>query len=502
MQTCLVTGATGYVGGRLVPKLLDLGYTVKAASRSLHKLEARPWANHTQLTLVPMDAFDYPSVLSALQGCDVAYYFIHSMSREHKDFIAADKQAAHVFAKAATEAGIKRIIYLGGLGPGPVEHNLSPHLASRHEVGTILQSGQVPVTILRAAMIIGSGSASFEILRYLVERLPVMLAPKWVYTQTQPIAIRNVLNYLTGCLEQNATIGETFDIGGPDVLTYLDLMHLYAQEAKLPKRFVIPIPFFTPTISAYWIHFVTPVHAALARPLAEGLRNITICHENRIQPLIPQNLYSCQRAIHLALERYMNHEVPTRWTDAGKLPPPESIYPGDPNWSGGLVYIDKRSMTVESSLSHIWNPIIRIGGERGWYYGNFLWHLRGIMDLFFGGVGLGRGRRHPDSVQVGDALDFWRVLDVQLEKRLFLKAEMQIPGDAFLEFTLKPMAEGQVEVTQTARFAPKGLMGIAYWFAVTPLHHFIFTGMLTGIAKAEQIPIIKGPVFHAKGSTK
>ena len=487
----LVTGATGYVGGRLVPRLLASGYRVRAAARSLKKLQSRPWANDANLDCVYADVFNLDSLDKALNGCDAAYYLVHSMGPEHEDFSKADKEAAHIFLAAAEKHHLKQIIYLGGLGES--NPSLSKHLASRAEVGNILRQGTVPVTTLRAAMIIGSGSASFEILRYLVERLPIMVTPKWVFTATQPIAIKNVIHYLIGCLECEATKGDTFDIGGPDIVNYRNLMEIYAEEVGLARRLIIPVPFFTPKLSSYWIHFVTPVGKSIARPLTEGLRNETICRENHIQKLIPQTLVSYREAIHLALERYRNHEIETHWTDAGLLPPLETIYPGDPSWSGGTVYLDCRSMLVEGNLKEVWGPIVGIGGEHGWYYGNALWQLRGIMDLFFGGVGLKRGRRDPDKVNTGDALDFWRVVDVVEDKRLFLRAEMRLPGDAYLEFKLKQLDNNQVEVTQTARFAPKGLLGILYWYAVTPLHHFVFNGMLNGIAKAGKIAVIIPP---------
>jgi uncharacterized protein YbjT (DUF2867 family) len=438
-----------------------------------------------------MDIFDEAQVAEALRDCKVAYYLIHSMNPDHRDFSEADKQAAAIFIRVAEHCHLEQIIYLGGLGEDIP--SLSKHLRSRSEVGIILSSGKVPVTTLRAAMIIGSGSASFEILRYLVERLPVMITPKWVYTPTQPIAIRNVLHYLTGCVNNPQTLGKTFDIGGPDRLTYKELMAIYAEEAGLAKRLVIPVPFFTPGLSSYWIHFITPVGAAIARPLAEGLKNPTVCREDAIQEIIPQPLVSCREAIQLALERHRQHQVETHWTDAGWIPPPETIYPGDPHWSGGTVYLDRRSIQIEASIEEIWKPIIRIGGETGWYYGNALWKIRGLMDLLFGGVGLRRGRRDLEALKPGDALDFWRVVDLVPGKRLFLKAEMRLPGEAYLEFELKELAPNRTELVQSARFAPKGLPGIGYWVAVSPLHHFVFNGMLNCIAHASGKWVLKGP---------
>ncbi|MEM0951027.1 MAG: SDR family oxidoreductase [Cyanobacteria bacterium P01_H01_bin.74] len=496
----LVTGATGYVGGRLITRLLKQGLTVRAAGRSLEKLKSRPWATASQIMLAEMDVFDETTMVAALKDVEIAYYMIHSMNPENKGFAAQDKKAAENFISAAKKTGLKRIIYLGGLGDDNA--NLSSHLQSRREVENILRSSSIPVTIFRAAMIIGSGSASFEILRYLVDRLPVMLTPKWVHTPTQPIAIANVLTYLTECLDKPETIDQTFDIGGAERLDYEALMSIYAEEAGLQKRFIIPVPVFSPNISSYWIHFITPVHASIARPLAEGLKNPTVCTETRIRDIIPQELYTPREAIHRALDRIKNHQVETHWTDAGYLPPPAYVYPGDPDWSGGTVYKDIRSIELYCQPDDLWDPIIKIGGETGWYYGDWLWHLRGILDLFFGGIGLRGGRRDPNVVHSGDALDFWRVITAEPGKRLTLLAEMKVPGEAFLTFALKKRAgdrdgEDVTVLTQKAVFAPKGLTGILYWYAVTPLHHFIFNGMLNGIAKASQHKKKCGPYVNA-----
>jgi uncharacterized protein YbjT (DUF2867 family) len=312
-QPVLVTGSTGYVGGRLVPQLLSSGHRVRVLGRSLAKIQSRPWAANPLLEMAQADALDLESLEKAARGCWAAFYLVHSMSARHKDFAEADRKAAVNMAKAASEAGMERIIYLGGLGEET--DSLSEHLKSRTEVARILQSGKVPTTFLRAAMILGSGSASFEILRYLAERLPVMITPRWVRNPVQPIAIRNVLNYLQGCLENAETTGATFDIGGPDVLTYHRLLELYAEEAGLARRWIIPVPFLTPRLSSLWIHLVTPVPAYIARPLTEGLRNPVVCREDRIRSLISQNLMGCRETIRLALGRIRNQCVETCWTD-------------------------------------------------------------------------------------------------------------------------------------------------------------------------------------------
>lgn len=487
----LVTGATGYVGGRLIPLLLEAGYRVRAAGRSLEKLAGRTWACHPRAEIVAADVMDPISLAGAADGCRAAYYLVHSMLSGKSRFADADRQAALNMAAAAAAAGMERIIYLGGLSENP--EPASKHLRSRLEVGRILQAGPVPATHLRTPVILGSGSASFEILRYLVDRLPVMITPRWLRSRNQPIAIRNVLGYLVGCLEHPETVGQTFDIGGPEILTYQDLLHLYAREAGLRRRLIFPVPVLTPKLSAYWIHFITPVPAAIARPLAEGLTSAAVCTETRIRELIPQELLTCREAIRLTLERMAQERVDTCWMDAGAIVAPEWARCGDADWAGGTILQCGYDVELRASAARVWGPVQRIGGCTGWYHADFLWRLRGLLDRLAGGVGLRRGRRHPERIAAGDALDFWRVLEVDAGRRLLLLAEMKTPGEALLDIQINPTRAGRTELRLLSRFLPRGLAGILYWYALYPFHEWVFYGMLAAIARSIGRPITRGP---------
>jgi hypothetical protein len=348
-------------------------------------------------------------------------------------------------------------------------------------------------------MILGSGSASFEILRYLVERLPVMITPRWVRNPVQPIAIRNVLGYLQGCLENGETTGGTFDIGGPDILTYQHLMEIYAEEAGLARRWIVPVPVLTPRLSSYWIHLVTPVPASMARPLTEGLRNPVVCREHRIRSLVPQPLLTCRDAIRLALGRTRSRCVDSCWSDAGQTPVPEWVHCGDAPYSGGDILEAGYRVVLEATPAEVWKPLVRIGGPTGWYGADFLWALRGAMDRLAGGIGLRRGRRDPVRLFTGDAVDFFRVLEAEEPIHLHLLAEMRLPGEASLEFSLVPLREGRTELRQLSRFAPRGLLGLLYWYVLYPFHQWIFRGMLQGIAAAAGKPVIQGPDRFAPG---
>lgn len=482
----LVTGASGYIGGRLVPRLLAAGHRVRCLARSPRKLEGRPWAADPRVEIVAGDVAETDGLTDAMRGCTAAYYLVHSMMAG-ADYAERDRRLARSFAAAAEAAGLSRIVYLGGLGE--TGENLSEHLASRREVEAALASGRVPLTVLRAAMIIGSGSASFEILRYLTERLPVMITPRWVDTECQPIAVRDVLDYLVACLEQPETAGRTLDIGGTDVLSYRQLMQITARALGLPPRVILPVPILTPRLSSLWIHLVTPLSHRIARPLAEGLRNTVVCRNDDARRLMPKPLLGAGDAIALAVGKVLSGEVETSWSDAGTMP-------GDPHWAGGTLIEDRRSVELQAGPAAVFRAVCRIGGGNGWYAADFLWRVRGFLDRLVGGPGLRRGRRDPENVGYGDALDFWRVTGIEPDRRLELRAEMKLPGVAVLEFAIEPTAERRaaVRLTQTARFQPAGLAGLLYWYAILPLHGIVFRGMLRGIQRAvEAEPRPAGP---------
>jgi len=491
-EPVLVTGSTGYVGGRLIPQLLQAGYRVRALGRSLAKLRCRPWANHPLVELAQGDVLDLPSLRQATQGCWAAFYLVHSMIAAPGAYRETDRRAAGNMVDAAAAAGLDRLIYLGGLGEAD-DPNLSAHLRSRTEVALILQAGPVPATFLRAAMILGSGSASFEILRYLVDRLPVMVTPAWVRNPVQPIAISNVLNYLQGCLEHDEVRGQTFDIGGPEVLTYEQLFRIYAQEAGLPRRLIIPVPVLTPRLSSLWIHLITPVPAAIARPLAEGLRNPVVCRDTRIRGIIPQELLDCRQTIRRALDKIKMQQVDTCWMDAGAAVPPEWVTCGDAPYAGGTILECGYKVRLQATPEEVWQPLISMGGDQGYYFGTVLWKLRGWFDRLIGGIGFRGGRRHPTQLRVGDALDFWRVLTVEENRRLVLLAEMKLPGEAILEFTLQPLGDDLMELRQLARYLPRGLGGLLYWYSLYPLHEYVYGGMLRALARQVGRPLVSGP---------
>ncbi|MFI4896392.1 MAG: SDR family oxidoreductase [Phycisphaerales bacterium JB059] len=480
--TILLSGATGYVGGRLGPRLLRAGFQLRCPVRSPDKLLARTWAQDDRVHVEAHDLADgsdeaLERLTAFLRGAEAAYYLVHSMVAAGDEYADRDRAMATRFATAAKNAGVARIIYLGGLGE--LGDDLSEHLRSRREVEDALASSGVPVTTLRAAMIVGSGSASFEILRYLVERLPVMVTPRWVSTECQPIAIRNVLRLLIACLETPETVGRDLDIGGPEVMSYLEIMRVMAEERGLPRRWIIPVPVLTPRLSSLWIGLVTPVTPRIARPLAEGLRNRVVCRDDEANRLMPQRLLTVRESIAAALGRHAEGGVETVWSGAGPMP-------GDEAWSGGTVFTDERQIEIIAPSEAVFRAVCRVGGGHGWYAADGLWRLRGWLDQLVGGPGLRRGRRDPERIGVGEARDFWRVKGVREGRSLDLVAEMKLPGEAQLSFRVDPLGEARSRLVMTAQFAPKGLLGIAYWYGVMPLHGMVFSGMLRGIRRAAQ----------------
>lgn len=470
-----VTGATGYIGGRLVPRLLDEGHEVVCLARNPGKLDGRPWRDRVEVRHA--DVLEPPSLESGLAGCDVAYYLVHSMGSA-SDFAEADRAAAENFTAAAAANRVQRIVYLGGLGGA--DDDLSRHLSSRQETGAVLASGSVPVTELRAAVIIGSGSVSFEMLRYLTEVLPVMVTPKWVGTHCQPIAIRDVLSYLVAVLDDDPG-SHVYEIGGPDVLSYRDMMKVYAEVAGLPRRILIPVPVLTPRLSSHWIGLVTPLPSGVAKPLVDSLRNEVVVHDQEALRKLAVEPIPFRRAVELALARSNALEVETRWSDASTSP--AQPFAGDPKWAGGTLFVDRQEARSQAPPDDLYWAFARIGGNVGYYVHQWAWQLRGLLDLLVGGVGLRRGRRHPEEVRLHDTIDFWRVAAVERGRQLQLAAEMKLPGKAWLEWKIAA-ADGSHTVVQTAYFRPKGLFGRLYWYAMLPFHHLIFRSMLEAIVAA------------------
>jgi len=528
----VVTGSTGYIGGRLIPVLLEHGHEVVCGARTPAKLDGRPWRERVEVAR--LDVTDPASLEAAFDGADAVYHLVHAMDGEG-DFAARDRQAATNVREAAATTGVRRIVYLGGLGHDD-DDNLSEHLQSRHEVGRILADGPVPVTELRAAIIIGSGSASFEMLRHLVEVLPVMTTPKWVSTRCQPIAVRDVLYYLAAVLDVPATENRVFELGGPDVMSYIELMQTYAEVAGLRHRVILPIPVLTPGLSSLWIGLVTPLPTGLARPLVDSLVNEVTVRDDSITRLVPRETVPFRESVRLALQRIQDLEVATTWasagggtarpmpeipdgprgprgngrptgsaagpvalrrrstleaqTDDGDLGPteegadtggPERALPDDPSWSGGTVFTDERRVRSAAPPEAVFTAVSSIGGEAGYHSARWMWELRGLLDKLVGGIGLRRGRRHPQHLSVGEVIDFWRVEAMERPHLLRLRAEMKVPGEAWLEFRIDEF-EGGSRLIQRARFHPRGLSGRLYWMVLVPFHGLIFPRMARRLA--------------------
>ncbi|MEP7117459.1 MAG: SDR family oxidoreductase [Acidobacteriota bacterium] len=474
----LVTGANGYVGGRLVPQLLARGHAVRCMVRDAARLQGRAWAEHVDI--VTGDVLTPASLIPALADIDVAYYLVHSLGTG-RDFHDHDVRAARAFGDAAAAAGVARIIYLGGLGDA--NDALSEHLRSRHDTGAALRSAGVPVTEFRAAVIVGSGSVSFEMIRYLAERVPVMICPSWVYTRIQPIAIRDVIQYLADALATPASAGRIVEIGASDVLTYGEMMMGYARLRGL-RRWLVPVPFLTPRLSSYWVHLVTPIPANIARPLIEGLRNEVVVRDDSARSLFPHVVpLSYAEAVRRALVKLDGANVETAWSDALTSSQLATV-PVVLTTLEGMM-IERRQLTVHAAPERAYDVIGELGGATGWLRLNWAWQLRGLLDRLVGGVGMRRGRRDPRELRVGDAVDFWRVEAVEPGRLVRLRAEMRVPGRAWLEFQIKADTEPETctTIVQTAYFAPKGLFGVLYWYALYPIHGVIFGGMIREIAR-------------------
>ncbi|MFG6444093.1 SDR family oxidoreductase [Microbacterium sp. P06] len=474
----LVIGATGYLGGRLVPRLLEAGYAVRVLARNAARVTAFEWGSRVEV--VEGEAGDPDAVARAVEEVDVLYYLVHSMAAG-KDFENADRVAAETVAAAAAAASVGRIVYLGGLHPDDAP--LSAHLRSRVEVGEILLASGVPTLVLQAGVVIGSGSASFEMVRHLTDVLPYMPAPKWVRNRIQPIAVRDVLHYLLGAARVDADVNRAVDIGGPDVLRYGQMMNGYAVEAGLRQRAIAALPVLTPRLASHWVNLVTPIPRATARPLVESLQNECIMKNHDVDALIPRpadGLTPYRRAVAMALGRVQDDTIETSWQDAEVSGVPSDPLPSDPDWAGRTVFVDARSVTTTASPEQVWAVIAGIGGENGWYSSPLLWSMRGWMDRIVGGVGLARGRRSRAVLTVGDALDFWRVEAVEPGRLLRLRAEMKVPGLAWLEMRVSPDGDG-ARYEQRAVFFPMGLAGRLYWLGVLPFHGLIFPGMAARI---------------------
>ena len=476
----LVTGASGYVGGRLVRTLLENDYRVRVFVRDKHKVIGQPWAS--QVEICEGNADNPKDLEQALAGVHTAYYLLHSINLG-KTFDDIEAKMARSFAQASEAADVKQIVYLGGIAN---DKNISKHLASRTSTGKELASTSVPVLELRAGIIIGSGSASFEMLRHLTHRLPVMTTPKWVSNRTHPIAIRDVLYYLKNAAALKTPVGKIYDIGGPEILSYADMMQKFAKLSGLPRRWIIKVPVLTPGLSSLWIGLVTPVPTALARPLVGSLISEVVADPAKsidgLIPPPPEGLLSVESAMSLALSKISAHGVETRWSDASIPTAPWQKAQGDPEWAGETILRDRREALTTKSAEAIWKQIEGIGGEHGWFGADFLWFLRGLIDRMFGGVGLRRGRRDQDLLRVGESLDFWRVEELERGRRLKLYAEMILPGKAWLEFSIDEK-DGKTLVTQEATFSPHGLGGRLYWYAVAPFHVFVFPTMLRNLVK-------------------
>lgn len=479
-----VIGATGYVGGRLIPELLNAGHEVLCVARTPERLAGFLWRSKVQV--VAADVLDRDSLDKALQDTDAVYYLVHAMGHSG-DFEKTDRIGAENTRLAAEAAGVSRIVYLGGLGEDDPE-GLSNHLASRHEVGHILAAGTIPVTELRAAVIIGSGSASFEMLRNLADVLPAMICPRWVTTtQCQPIAIADVLHYLVAVLELPETDSSIYEIGGPDILTYRDMMDRYTVCAGLRDRLIVPVPILTPRLSSHWVNLVTPLPYGLARPLVDSLINdVVVSPQRDIRRVIDRDPHTLDEAIRRALAMVGDLRIQTSWMDSAPSWTAASPMPQDPDWAGATIYQDIQEVTTSTSTDALFATVSGVGGKRGWYVASVLWTMRGWLDKVIGGVGMRRGRRHPDDLRVGDALDFFRVEAYEPTALLRLRAEMKVPGDAWLEWRITETPAGKTQLRQLARFHPRGIAGRAYWWVLLPIHKVMWKQLAVRMVRSTE----------------
>ncbi|WP_072315155.1 SDR family oxidoreductase [Agrococcus sp. Marseille-P2731] len=479
----LVTGATGYVGGRLAPRLVEAGHRVRVLARDPGRLRGASWADAVEVVRGDLEVAS--DTRRAMEGIDVVFHLVHAMSAGG-DFAAAELEQARNVAAGAKAAGVQRIVYLSGLHPQG-EH-LSKHLASRVAVGDALLASGVPTIVLQAGIVIGSGSASFEMIRHLTEVLPYMPAPRWVRNFVQPIAVRDVLHYLVATASLPGEVHGAYDIGGPDVLRYGQVMNGYAVEAGLPQRPIAPLPVLTPWLASQWVNLVTPVPRAIAMPLIGSLLHDCVVTERRIDALIPPpegGLTGYRQAVRLAIARERSGDIESSWRSASSAGAPSDPLPSDPSWSGSTVLDDARERTTHAPPEAVWRVIEAVGGDRGWYSVPLLWSIRGLADRLVGGVGLRRGRRDPDRLREGDVVDFWRVERLDRGRLLRLRAEMKVPGRAWIEFSVEP-TEGGSRYRQRAIFLPSGLSGRLYWWSLVPAHQVIFEVMASRIVAAAE----------------
>jgi uncharacterized protein YbjT (DUF2867 family) len=487
LRRVLVVGSTGYIGTRLVGALLRNGFQVNAGYRDTTKIKIRSWSSHPNLTPVKADVFDVESLTSAAKGCVAAFYLVHSMYSKG-DFADLDRKAAKNMVEAAEKAELTRIIYLGGLGE--VESGLSKHLASRMEVSSILHGGSVPSTTLRAAMIIGAGSASFEIMRYLVDRLPAMVTPRWVRTKSQPIAVSNVIGYLIDCLACAETANRVLDIGGPDILSYQDLMRIYAEEVSLVRRFIVPIPILTPRLSSYWLSLVTPLPTPLTRPLIEGLRNEAVVQNDDIQSLVPQNLLTVREAIRLAIDTRRHHTSSEREGRPKLASIPEQVQKGDPQWAGGASFGINQRMESPASSDKVWNALNSIIGTKGWNYGSWIWPIRGYIDVLLRGNGMGGNIAPFSRLKAGSSVDCWEIVEFSPTSRLSLMSRLKMPAFMTLTLRMRDRDPKGCSLNADIHYRPYGLAGLVAWYGLLPFRKYVTRKLVERLVQISESSLV------------